>query len=216
MPKKKIIETPRGYISFSQMSMWQSSPERYKRTYFEGKRGFTNSGMRFGSVVADALENEEYTGDLLTDTAMELLPKFDVRDEEIRVPMKTKDGEIILLGRPDSLDSKTKDFYEFKTGTHPWTQKKANEHLQLKFYALMIYLKHDVLLDKCELIWMETFKDPDEKVQPTGKIVRFEVKITLKDILETMAMISRVAKEIELEWVVYEKPKEETLEAWLK
>ena len=168
MPKKKIIQTPQGYLSFSQVSLWQSNPERYKRMYFERDESarFTNDGMRFGSIVADALENQEMTGDLLTDTAMELLPKYDVRDEEIRVSMKTKDGWIDILGRPDSLDSKTKNFIEFKTGKVKWTQKKAEKHLQLKFYAVLVYIAYGVQLDHADLVWMETFVDSDGKTQP--------------------------------------------------
>ena len=210
MAKKKIIQTPKGYLSFSQVALWQSSPSRYKKLYFDSDQsyGLTNSGMTFGSRVADALEHGEQTGDLLTDTAMELLPKYDVQDVEITATVKTPNGSIDILGRPDSLDSKTKDFFEFKTGKVKWTQQKADRHLQLKFYAVLIYLNHMVVPKNIELIWMETHKD-DGVVTPTGKIERFKVDIKLVDIVETMALISRVAKEIEAEWVIYEPLPEE-------
>jgi len=204
--KKKIIQTPRGYLSFSQITLWMSNRDRYKKLYFDSDDSarFSNSGMEFGGLVADALENQTETNDLLTDIAIELLPKYDVRDQEIRVSMKTKDGWIDIVGKPDSLDSETKNFYEFKTGKVPWTQAKAEKHLQLKMYALLVYLKYGVRVDHTELIWMETHTDVDGRVQPTGRIERFKVKITLKDILETMSLISKVAKEIEADWVIYE------------
>ena len=205
MAKKKVIQLPKGYISYSQMSLWMSSPERYKRLYFDGDQTarISNSGMDYGSLFADALEHGKETGDLLTDTALALLPKYDVRDKEIIVDLPTKDGAIKLLGRPDMLDSKTLAFREVKTGKIKWTQGKANKWMQLKFYAMMIYLHHGVVPPSVYLDWVETYKNDDGNVEPTGHIERFRVKITLKNILETMALTSKVAKEIEAEWVVH-------------
>jgi|6_EtaG_2_1085325.scaffolds.fasta_scaffold25442_5 hypothetical protein len=210
MAKKKIIQVPKGYLSFSQVSLWESSPSQYKKLYFDGDKryGITNSGMEFGSRVADALEHGKQTGDLLTDTAMELLPKYDIQDKEITATIKTPSGSVDILGKPDSMDSKTFDFFEFKTGKVAWTQAKADKHLQLKFYATLIYLKYMVVPKNIELIWMETHND-DGVYTPTGRIERFKVEIKLVDIVDTMALISRVAKEIEAEWVVYEPPPED-------
>ena len=206
--KKKYIQLPKSYLSFSQITLWQSNPERYKKLYFEGDQSynFTNDGMRFGSKVADALEHKTQTGELLTDIAIELMPQYDVRDEEIVADLKTEDGWIKVLGRPDSLDSETKDFVEFKTGKVKWTQTKAEKHLQLRFYAMLIYLEYGVVPGNVALIWMETHKNTDGETEPTGRIEKFPVKIELKDILETMAITSKVAKEIEAAWVIYERP----------
>jgi hypothetical protein len=54
------------------------------------------------------------------------------------------------------MNSKTKDFYEIKTGVSKWTQKRANEHLQLHFYAMGIYLEYKVVPKVVKLIWIET------------------------------------------------------------
>lgn len=209
--KKKVIQLPKGYISFSQMTLWESSPERYKKLYFDGDASYnlSNSGLTYGSIVADALEHNKETGNLLTDTAMELLTKYDTRDKEIVVDLPTKNGVVTLLGRPDMLDSETLAFREVKTGRIKWTQKKADKWPQLKFYAVMIYLKYGKIPPSVHLDWIETHKNEDGKVEPTGHIETFEVDIKLKDILDTMALISRVAKEIELEWVTYTPPPEE-------
>lgn len=92
MPKKKVIQLPKGYLSYSQIALWKSSPDRYKKIYFDdmNELRFSNPGMEYGKIVANALENEEDVGDLLTDIAMELLPKYDVRDEEITPNSKQK------------------------------------------------------------------------------------------------------------------------------
>lgn len=111
--------------------------------------------------------------------------------------LRTKEGYIQLIGRPDTLNSKTYAFREYKTGKQPWTQNKANKHFQLYFYAVLIYIKYGVVTEKCHLDWVETEKIGD-KIQPTGKMLTFPVKIGLRKILETMAEITTVAKEIEL------------------
>jgi hypothetical protein len=173
--------------------------------YYEGDQSYSlsNSGLNYGSLFAKALEIGEDTGDLLTDVALDLLPKYNVRDKEIVVDMKTVGGAVTLLGRPDMLDDETFAFREVKTGKVKWNQKKADKHLQLKIYAVLIYLTKKVVPPSVYLDWVETFQDTDGEVTPTGHIESFKVDITLKDILETMALISKVAKEIELDWASY-------------
>lgn len=205
MAKKKVINLPRGYLSFSQMSLWMSDKERYKEIYFNERDylKMSSRAMDYGKMVATSLETERETGDLLTDTAISLLPKYDIADKEIRASLKTKDGEIILVGRPDTMDSKTFAFREYKTGRIPWTQKKAQDHLQMKFYMLLIHLKHSVILKEAYLDWIETEYTPEGTVKPTGHIESFKVTLTLRDLIHTMALVSSVAKEIEVEWAMY-------------
>lgn len=201
MAKKKYIQLPKGYISYSQIQLWKADPERYKKIYFDARDEFrtTNKGMEYGKIVADALEKGYETGDLLTDTAMSLLPKYDVADKEIVADLKTKHGWISILGRPDSMDSKTKSFFEFKTGKTKWTAAKAQAHPQMAFYGMLIWLAYKVVPEESALVWIET-EMTSEGIKPTGRIERFPVKITMKDILNTMAEISRIAQEIEVAW----------------
>lgn len=216
--KRKIVQLPADCLSYSQVSMWLSSPKRYKKIFFDNDESarFTNSGMAYGSIVADALENDEETGDLLTDMAISLIPKYDMRDIEMEGWLKTTSGWVKIVSHPDMRDSKTQSLREIKTGRVKWTQKKADNWFQLKFYAMLVYLVHGVVPPKCFLDWVETFVDTDGEVKPTGHVETFEVKIGLEEILETMATTARVAKEIEDEWVVYEKSEEQKiLEQWL-
>jgi len=177
-----------------------------------------NSGMDYGKTVATALENEESTGDLLTDAAMLLLPKYDIRDKEIQVETKTKDGWLKIIGKPDYLNSKTKEFYETKTGKGKWTQTKAQKHPQMIFYAMLIYLAYGVVLNDAYLNWIETedvlepYKESDwllkdrKVIKPTGNVQTFKVTFTLTDILKTLAETVKVAKEIEIAWSMHVKP----------
>lgn len=207
--RKKVIQLPKGYLSYSQIQMWLKDRPRYERIYFAGEDAkFTNAGMDFGKEVASALEDGRDTGDLLTDAAMLLVPKYDIADKEIRVEMKTKDGVVVLVGRPDTMDSNSFDFREYKTGKTKWTLSKAMKHPQLKFYAMLIYVKFGKLLKQCHLDWIETAMTeeiidgfPVKRIQPTGKVETFRVPLTLNDVLQTMAETARVAKEIEVAWL---------------
>ena len=200
--RKKIIQLPRGYISYSQKELWKASPERYAKVYFENLTPAPNSGQEYGKVVAEALEHSKETGDLLTDSAMLLLPKYDVRDQEIKTFLKTKEGEITVLGRPDMLNSTTKEFREIKTGKIAWTARKAQGHPQMRFYAMLIFLAYKVQLHDAYLDWIET-EDTPKGIKPTGRVESFKVAFGMSDILNEMAETSKVAKEIEVAFASY-------------
>lgn len=202
--KKKIIQLPKGYLSYSQIQLWKSNKDRYRKLYYDNNQAYKifNSGLEYGKIVADALENENDTGDLLTDAAMLLIKKYDVRDQEIRASIKSKFGWIDVLGRPDTLNSATKAFREYKTGRGKWTQNKAQKHPQMVFYAMLIYLKYKVILKEAYLDWIET-EEIDGVVKPTGQIKSFRVEFTLQDILNCITETVRVAKEIEIDFASY-------------
>lgn len=127
---------------------------------------------------------------------MLLLPKYDVADQEIRVDFKTAHGWLQLVGKPDTRNSLTHEFREYKTGKHPWTAKKAQEHGQMKFYAMLVYLKFGKLLTGAHLDWIETEQGPDG-IRPTGRVQSFRVTFSLNDILTTMTRATKAALEIE-------------------
>ena len=210
MPKKKYIQLPKGYLSYSQIQLWKSDKKRYIELYFNNRNELrlSNSGLEYGKIVAEALEQSNETGDLLTDAAISLIVKYDLRDQEIRTEIKTKYGHIGVLGRPDTMDSATKAFREYKTGRVKWTSNKAQKHPQMIFYAMLIYIAHGVALKEAYLDWIETEETP-EGVKPTGRLETFHVTFTFQEILECIAMTSRVAKEIEIAWASHIQPPEE-------
>jgi len=208
--KKKYIQLPKGYLSYSQIQLWKSDKKRYIELYFNNRNELrlSNSGLEYGKIVADALEQGTETNDLLTDTAMSLIIKYDIRDQEIRTEIKTKHGAVGVMGRPDTMDSVTKAFREYKTGRVKWTENKAQKHPQMVFYAMLIYLAHGVILKEAYLDWIETVEE-NGIVKPTGRLETFRVTFTFMDIMECIAMTTRVAKEIEIAWASHVTPPEE-------
>ncbi len=203
MTRKKFIALPKHHFSYSQWSLWLSDPERYKQLYFDKRDDlkYSNRGQTFGKEVADALEAARETGDLLTDSAMLLLPKYDTADQPIEVDVKTQYGWLNLVAKPDSFDSVRHGFIEFKTGKgkNPWTKEKAQNHLQMWFYAVVIWQKFGTVLDTAKLAWIET-EDTPEGIKPTGTVSVFPVSFSRAGLMGALARIIKSAHEIEVAW----------------
>jgi hypothetical protein len=192
---KKLLN-PRGYLSWTQIDLWMRSPERYVRNYMYGEETRSTNRQDFGSKVATAQENGDETDDELINMLVMLLPRYPKKEHEIRVPFKTKDGTVELLGKLDQFHDKTLAFRDTKTGVNKWTQAKAEKLKQLDHYAALIYLKHKKLPPQIHLDWAETVDD-DGTVTLTGKVESFEVKKTLADTLAYLGLVARVAREID-------------------
>lgn len=193
---KKLLN-PRGYISWTQVSMWRNSKDRYIRRYILGKdEDIRNSGIDYGKKAADAFESGEETDDEMLNMVSKILPRYEIMEHEIRVPLLTPNGSVDLLGKLDTFSPKTLQFRERKTGRIKWTQSKAERHFQLHHYQTMIWLKHGKFDPATHLDWAET-EEVDGAVRLTGNVSTFEVTIGMPEILEYISLLSRVASEID-------------------
>jgi hypothetical protein len=215
---RKLMELPRTYLSYSQYILWNSNKQRYKANYFNqiGTDRIQTQAMSLGSKVADSLENYEDTGDLLMDSTLTQLIKYDVRDKEFYAFLNTSKGSIMLIAKPDTMDSQTFAFREYKTSQTKWTQEKVDTHIQLLWYATCIYLVHKVVPPSIWLDVIETERITKTvnilgnqmeicRIEPTGKIYSFERKVSLADILAFVPKILGTAKAIEQEWTLFKE-----------
>lgn len=194
----KRLLNPRGYLSHTQIDMWLRSPDRYIRQYILGEADIKNNRMDFGSKVAYAEETGEKTDDEMINLLVALLPKYPKHEHEIRVTMATDAGDVDLLGKLDKFHDQTFAFRDTKTGVTPWTQRRADKHRQLDHYATLIWLAHKRVPDQIHLDWAETAITEDGgEVFLTGKVRSFQVKKTLGDVIEYMAIAGKVAVEID-------------------
>ena len=187
--------TPKGYLSWSQLSVWEASPKTYKKIYIDGYR-LHNRGMELGSLVANSLETGEETGDIIMDTILSQFPRLESTEVEINCTLQLGELAIPLVGRIDAVDRNFKTFYEYKTGSVPWTQNKADKHGQITFYAFMIREKYKIIPKNIELIWAPTKKSSNGDFKLTGEIVRFKTQRTLIDIIKMKARIKKAWTEI--------------------
>lgn len=182
------LELPRGYISWSQLTGWESSPERYIRHYIYHEETYVTKEMCFGGYIARELEKGK-SDNLLIDMLVSVVPKYAKSEYKLDVDLEG----IKLFGIFDSFCPKTKNIIEYKTGKAPWTQKRADEHGQLHFYALMVWLKYKKI-PKVKLVWIQTISG--DGIEITGEVKEFEVEIKLIDILKMANRIKKVAYEI--------------------
>lgn len=191
--------TPKPYISWSQLDLFEKSPARYAERYLYGGKNRTNRGMATGKMMAEALEEDGSTGDPMLDLVIVKLPKFELMDVEQRAEIpgsfvpKTKQviGAIPILFRPDTSTSDLLAFKEYKTGQEKWTKRQVDQNGQITFYAMGAYLKTGRVPADIELVHVLTDQDEMGRIFPTGDIYRHPTTRTLKDVLMMMARTRR-------------------------
>lgn len=194
------ILLPKKHLSWSQMQIWQSNPERYKREYFENGQKLDTKYLQFGKSIAKAIENEEYR-DILPS-----LEVYEASEYEIRV----KVADVPILSYIDSYSPEMNVFREYKTGKNPWTQAKVQKHDQLTFYATALKWKHGKMPKHCHLDWIETsewkpekqekecdfWSVAEKKLSCTGRIVSFKRTFDKREIERMEKLIYQTAVEI--------------------
>jgi hypothetical protein len=188
IPDDYVYLLPRGYLSWSAMDCWESSPERFKKEYFLDSEKLDTRYLQFGKKFAKSIEDGSYKSHIPD------LVVYSLIEHELRV---TVEG-VPILGFIDSCHESFDEFREYKTGKHPWTQAKVQKHGQLVFYAVGIRAKTGEMPTKCTLDWIETAeggKDStfweDKHLVFTGKLKSFERYF---DVRELEAMEMRIKK----------------------
>lgn len=191
-----LLLLPRKYLSWSQMSLWRSNKERFRKEYFEGARKLNTKYLTFGKGIASALEDGTYK-DLLPNLEVRGTPEYEIRTDVAGVP---------ILSFVDAFDKTTFEFDEYKTGKIPWTQTKVQKHEQLTFYATGLKWKLGKMPKKCRLIWLPTHEQStdtsdfwsrvDKELSLTGEVVPFERVFDEREIARMELLIVNTAEEI--------------------
>lgn len=202
---------PRQYLSFSQMTTFEMSPEKYADEYIYGKKRRTSRNMAYGSLLAEGLEKDEATGDPVLDIMASKISKLDRADKHVEdkngieiewtrhgktqlvwIPvLQDKKEKIPILAIPDSAREDYSEIYEYKSSTRKWTQKMADNSGQITFYATAIWLMCGKIPQNIELINLPVTYKSDGSIEPTGEIIRFKTKRTMVDIIK---MTNRMKK----------------------
>lgn len=201
-------------MSFSSMSLFEMSREKWANQYLFGKKQRISRNMAYGSMLASGMEHDKLSGDPILDLMMVKLPRYDLADKIVedkngvevlykhdgktyKVPYMTdKKEKIPLLAKPDTMSFDGLKFAEYKTSVRNWTQKMVDESGQLTFYATAIWLKTKKIPHDIKLINVVVNYGEGGALSPTGEILTFETKRTMTDILKMTARIRRNWKEI--------------------
>lgn len=191
--KNKIL-LPRA-LSYSGMTLWETDKARFIRKYFEGEDvDIKSKFIDFGKRFAEHLEGVKKSDDVVWTILKRRLPRYQKREFELQCVLSTIYGKLPMFAKLDTAKAILSGFREYKTGTIPWTQKRAEKHSQLFFYGLMIYELTKKIPD-CHLDWIQTVNNENE-IMPTGNIESFEVELTKSSLLKMRQRVIKNALEI--------------------
>ena len=193
---------PKPHLSFSQITMWLTAKESYRKNYYPKIPPLFHSNvyMRYGNEVTEAMERKE--------PWVSFIPCYDT----FELPLLIDIDGVMIKAFIDNIDMKTLRFREQKSAMTSWSENKINKHIQLDIYSLLLQEKYGKITEKCSLVWVETQKveakpvimDGIEltglgvapKLKLTGKFKETERIITSEDRGKMRALIGKVAKEI--------------------
>lgn len=171
--------SPRGYLSWSQLQLFEKDPNLYYQVYCEGLDQFRSKYLELGKKLATTLESgHSADGDPILELMTVYMPAYPAREFDLKA---TFEG-IPLVGKLDGWNEKTLTIGEYKSGKS-WTQAMANETGQLTFYALLVWLKYKKLPANIYLHWARTDEDMEGNLMLTGDIKTFRTERSLKDII---------------------------------
>lgn len=175
-------------LSWSAISSFEWDPEQWYKRYILGVKDKPTPELEFGKMVADSLA---------TDAPMVPFEQYSILEQKLFF----KFGGIQMVGYIDTFTSVGWKFREFKTGKKEWTQKRANEHGQLKFYTLGIGILWNIKPEDItvHLDWAPTEEGwdvPIQLIQPI-KMQSFPVKITTKDLEDFKLRILKTVGEMQ-------------------
>jgi hypothetical protein len=180
--------TPQNYLSWSQLNLFETNPEMYKRKYLYGEQQRINSGQAYGKLLSKGLEDEEFTGDPALDMVMEKIPVVESREFKLETEYKTGKEIIPLLAFLDTAQNDLSAFKEYKTGQ---VLNQASAFGQITFYATLIKLKTGKLPKDIEWVGIQTKKRPDGKIEATGEVLVRKQAINEMDCIKMMVRIKK-------------------------
>lgn len=203
--KKELVLLPRGYLSWTQLSCWKSSKERYRKEYFEKSSKLDTKYLRYGSVIAKLIEDGDH------ESILPGLPVYDRREYPFDEILDHNGTQVRIIGKLDGFDEPFGIIGEYKTGKTPWTQAKVQKHDQFLFYAVGVELATSMMPGYGDLHWIETVDDTPvctmlkntNKVSVTGKIETFTRVFDRRELARMREEIVTIALEISQAYIAY-------------
>jgi hypothetical protein len=213
---------PKGYLSWSQMSCWLHSKDRYAREYFDDGEKLDTRYLRFGSRFSKMVEelckimeripdraaaivelSKEYPMD---ENMQSVLMELDIEGtSEYEINCKVR-GEVTIKAFLDKYRTRDGSIGEYKTGLSPWSLARVQKHDQLLMYGVALKWCGRPLPPYADLHWIETKEIETERVDfwrngekiilATGKIKSFHREFDEREFERMEDSIIRVAREI--------------------
>lgn len=214
LPKKN--KQGQYYISYSQYNKWKNNKKDYIKSYFLGERFEGNAYTEFGSMVGEALENNDFSG--FTPKELEVMKKI-TRLDQFEREINWDLGDFVVNGYIDTNDL-------LKDGSEPSANKLVNSIVdyktgdmnkipvyeddgydQVTIYAGAIEAETGHLPSKgwVELIERTGNAFRGEKLELGKKVVVIPQDVSPKAVAKVKKNLIKVAKEISLSYKVFNK-----------
>jgi hypothetical protein len=186
---------PKKYISVSQINLWYSDRQKYINRYFLDLPEEPSIYMDFGKQFA--ISTETYIKDGIIDNN---LPHFYL--DKIR-PMKGLEAEkeislsindIQVKGFIDAWDVHNNRVIDFKTSGKPWTIDTLKDSLQMKVYALAMFVNGESIPES-QINWLGTKRTKDG-LSFTGESFELTHTFEMDELLKAIVLIEQTCKEI--------------------
>ena len=174
-------------LSWSQISSFEFDPEQWYKKYILGEKQEETGPLLFGKLIGERLAGDPA-----------FLPEVP-RYKHMEKKFTGRIGDIELIGYLDSFCPDKKSILEYKTSSNAkrWNQAKAEEHGQLLFYHLLVWLNYGVLPETCHLCYLPCRETGSFEIELTGEPVQiFEVKKTAVDVLKFGNYIKTIRKQM--------------------
>lgn len=196
MPKQTNKFTlPRGYLSPTQLLLWEKDKREYKRVYFEGGVREDSAYTLLGKKVHKAIELDVRPKEIMLEHIKFLVPRYKFKERELKAEYEG----IKLLGVVDGMNPPPHSVIaDYKTGKK-YTQSMVDSNAQLSFYALLFWLINKKLPRELHIVWIPTEMN-DGVLSVTGDVQIFRTVRTLTDLALIGKKIKNAAEEISLEF----------------
>lgn len=186
---------PKKYISVSQINLWYSDRQKYIDRYFLDLPQEPSIYMDFGRQFATSTET--YINDGIIDNN---LPHFyldkirPLKGLEAEKPISLSINDIQVVGFIDAWDMANNRIIDFKTSGKPWTIHTLQCSLQMKVYALAMFVNGDKI-PETQINWLGTKRTKDG-LSFTGESYELRHTFEMDDLLKAIVLIETTCKEI--------------------
>ena len=186
---------PKKYISVSQINLWYSDRQKYIDRYFldlpQEPSIYMDFGKRFAEDTEAFIKNE---------IIMETFPDFYIdkiqsfKGLEAEKPISLSINDIQVVGFIDAWDRENNRVIDFKTSGRPWTIDTLKDSLQMKVYALAMFVNGESIPES-QINWLGT-KRTKNGLSFTGESHELRHTFEMDDLLKAIVLIEQTCKEI--------------------
>ena len=193
---------PKKYISVSQINLWYSDRQKYINRYFLNIPEEPSIYMDFGKRFAEDTEAFITNGII-----METFPDFYIdkiqafKGCEAEKPISLSINDIQVVGYIDAWDVHNNRVIDFKTSGRPWTMDTLKDSLQMKVYALAMFVNGESIPES-QINWLGT-KKTKNGLSFTGESHELRHTFEMEELLKAIVLIENTCKEISHAYHIY-------------